>query len=383
MSDHRAFRETLDEYANDLLTHGVVVVPLMDETQRANLERRVWAAIDEFPEYKVTGRDVQRVLGGCGLLGNPSSFHHPCIRSMRRFLNRLFVRELMRAYVARLYGPEFVGAVRLESLFDRLCVRCSAFGKPMADEWHRDVYKHEKDDLRPLPSTLPGGDKDVIFGGWWNLDGRDQHFVGLVGSHRESYPTQGGFDVFSREEIAALGFSERRWEQRSKTIGHSLRTNELGDIVVPPGHMILFPQNLIHAVKSGKQPPTPALRLYHGFRLTCEDRPLFEYEAQKDGGVPRVPSGQLAVMYARNHYAAFANAKTTRWRKWGETVFKDVCLYERKVGCFVYKTPGSISNQDVFVNKNRIMPSLTQMGLMSTIFVYTEQDERILRPSPL
>ena len=43
-------------------------------------EEALYDAIDAFPEYKMQGRDTQRVLGGFGALGNPSSFHNPIIR---------------------------------------------------------------------------------------------------------------------------------------------------------------------------------------------------------------------------------------------------------------------------------------------------------------
>ena len=63
--------------AEDLATLGVVVFPIMREDERSIWEQEMWDAIDEFPEYKTKGRNAQRVLGGFGAFGNPSSFHHP------------------------------------------------------------------------------------------------------------------------------------------------------------------------------------------------------------------------------------------------------------------------------------------------------------------
>ena len=52
--------------AEDLARHGVAVVRVFDEVARAHWEARIYAAMDDFPEYKLQGRGVQRVLGGFG-----------------------------------------------------------------------------------------------------------------------------------------------------------------------------------------------------------------------------------------------------------------------------------------------------------------------------
>ena len=70
--------------AEDLRTYGVVVLPILSDYKQWS--DRIWTAMDEFPEYRVKGRNVQRVLGGFGALGNPSSFHHPTIRALRNEL---------------------------------------------------------------------------------------------------------------------------------------------------------------------------------------------------------------------------------------------------------------------------------------------------------
>lgn len=80
-----------EEAAQDLHTLGVAVVPFLDHSSREHWEVLLWNAMDDMPEFKVRGRGVQRVLGGFGALGNPSSFHHPTVRSFRRKVKRLMV----------------------------------------------------------------------------------------------------------------------------------------------------------------------------------------------------------------------------------------------------------------------------------------------------
>lgn len=67
-----------EKTAKALHKYGVVVVPVYTtDTERKKWEDRFWQALDEMPEYKVRGKTAQRVLGGFGAFGNPSSFHHP------------------------------------------------------------------------------------------------------------------------------------------------------------------------------------------------------------------------------------------------------------------------------------------------------------------
>ena len=67
-----------------------------DLIKKENTEDNIFKMLDEMPEYKIQGREVQRVLGGFGALGNPSSFHHPIVQDLRNDLkknvfNKIFI----------------------------------------------------------------------------------------------------------------------------------------------------------------------------------------------------------------------------------------------------------------------------------------------------
>lgn len=387
--------QNMEDYAQDLHELGVTIVPVMDDTSRAWWEGLLYRAMDEFPEFKVKGRDVQRVLGGFGALGNPSSFHHPTIRQFRRKVKRLVIRDLMRAFV-KLRFPKYHTRINLEVLFDRLCVRKSSFREPTPESWHRDIYDSEEYRLRDLPQTLPVDapnlpplyakmTMDMIFGGWINLDRRNQYFVGLPAT-QDDQVAGGGFSKFSESDIKRLGLNERLAQQANKRIGFSLMTDESGNIIVPPGHALVFFQRLIHSVKGGAQPETPALRVFHGFRLTTEESPLFDIEGVVDNGaVPRIPSGQMPPMYSKNHYAAFNSATESYWRNWAGNTFREMCLYHRKVkgNNTDYYTPGSRDDRNKAANKGRYMPSLSEMGLWSDEYRYSREEQAALFPEPL
>ena len=364
----------------DLAAYGVAVVPLLDAAARARWERALWAAADEFPEYVVTGRDARRVLGGFGAWGNPASFHHPTVRAFRRVVKRALV-DALREYAREVELDDDVAA---EMLFDRMCVRYDPFLSPSAESWHRDVYDGDAFRLRALPRTLRGGTaRDQIFGGWTNLDERDQAFVGLVGTHDETFATaSGGFAVFDERDVARLGFDARLRAQAGWSFGATIATNERGEVVVPPGHAIVFRQDLVHAVKSGPQPRTPALRVFHGVRLTREAVPLFEDldAVLADGAVPRIPSGQLPPMFSKNHYAQFGKADGARWREWGARTFRPACLYERTTNGHRYWLPGG---RERSLRTARAMPSLAAMGLHDARFEYSAADRAALWPERL
>ena len=351
---------TFDDQARMLARYGVITKRIFrDDAMRQRWEARVFDALDECPEFKVKGRDAQRVLGGFGALGNPSSFHHPTIRDLRRLIKREITTPLFEAY-ARQQGLD---DARLEMLYDRVCVRAEAFGNVTEETWHRDIYDGAKHGLRALPSTLDGGKRDdEIFGGWVNLSDQPQRFVGIAGAHRGQRAATaqrqgGGFASLTPEQVREERVEERLARQANHKFG-SCRCDEKGHIIVPPGHMVLFYQRLLHSVAKGSSPKTPNLRLFLGNRLTCEHVSLFENldRVIENNAVPRIPSGQMPPMYSVNHYMFFS--KDPKYRDWAARTFDARCLFQRmtKDGTF-YFTPGSRDDVDPHANKGRYMPS--------------------------
>jgi hypothetical protein len=375
--------DIMDDASKDLVHLGVAVVNSFDTVSSRYWNSQLFKAMDRFPEYKERGTEVQRVLGGFGALGNPSSFHDEDVRLFRRMRKKNIFRPVMAAYVKLLFKGVPHKNINIEALFDRLCVRCEAFNRPVAESWHRDIYGAEKYKLRQLPHSLPGDKQDLLFGGWTNLDHRDQKFVCLFSTHNEDIKGQKGFAEFSKQEIVTYKFNERLLKQAQRAYGLTIHTDEKGYVIIPPGHTIIFQQQLIHSVVSGPQPDTPALRVFHGLRLTTETAPLFDVSsAIENGGVPRIPSGQIPPMFSANHYQFFASHE--RYQKWAERVFRRECLFERvtKTGT-IYYTPGSNGNRNRAANTGRHMPSLSEMGLWDERFEYSEREKRAMCPQRL
>lgn len=405
-------------YADDLLRLGVAVVPIFPTLGTLEEERvRLLAAMDSFPEYAAKGFVVQRVLGGFGALGNPSSFHHASIRRLRCGVKKRLAKKLFVDYCRLRFGATACEQhdVRLESMFDRVCVRAAAFGEVTPEAFHRDVYSesahvNKKDQargtLRPLPRSLPqslplphssapadGPTPDLICGGWLNLDREPQYLAGILGSHEPSVlgpplPSPTGFAM----ELDQAGCRQRLEAQAERIFSPHIRTDARGYVIVPSGHAVVFVQGLVHTVARSRHKgvvhPGLSVRLFHGFRLTTETMPLFDIKGIiETGAVPRIPSGQVPCMYSSNHYAFFS--KHERYRQWGEKTFVPEALFQRSTPSGVkYYTPGSAYNTNPAANRGRYMPSLKEMGMLSTqeqkdAFAYSAEDERTMLPERL
>lgn len=420
--------------ASALHRDGYVVIasPFTNDTlwHEVNLARR------EFPEYlsaSVRAADAQQVLGGFGALGNPASFHHPTVRNVRRRCKRevvapvLFELAKMRnvvdlketkidgsakvrtradeelntkqeaaGYAAKSMNcaatntgkgtakdsPELGKKYRVEALFDRLCVRCKKFGAPGQESWHRDSYDFKKyqssTDATHLKPLVKG---DVLFGGWINCNSvkedeedRNQYFSCVPG-------TQDSIDDvdFEDDDGAAKerdtggdggGFNVVRDVARMTSYESAKRM-----VVVPPGHVLIMQQSLVHEIAKSVPGTIPSIRLFLGHRLTKSKEPLFDETTIwiQDQAVPRIPSGQHPPMFSSNHYAAVL--KGGALATWGEKMFKPEFLHTRitvSAGrSLTYKVPSAFPH--------RGMDSLRAYG-RGMCSAYTDDDIAVMKP---
>jgi hypothetical protein len=243
-----------------------------------------------FPEF-LPGQGPY-VLGGFAAYANPSSFHSPFVKQLRKAtFEKVVSSQIFQTYLQEV-RPDTHKEFRLEVLFDRVLHRFPG-QKPNAETAHRDV----------TPSKfLREEDDDLVFGGWLNLTSHEQFFVGKPGSHlgvRNTYEVSQAHEGFCTLDTKSEEYQEY---QRTKQ-----------KFVVPPGHLVIFPQHLIHEVLSQKS-PHEQFRLFFGWRLTRGNSTLFpEKETTIDTlGVPRIPSGQTPAIFSSNHQSVFKN-KAFNW----------------------------------------------------------------------
>jgi len=258
---------------SSLIIDGISTIKILDkdyETEFKDIEKT-------FPEYKDTATTF--VLGGFGAYGNPSSFHNPLVKKLReKALNK--VKQIFREYLQN-KRPENYGDYKIECLFDRMMHR-HIKQVPSAETAHRDVTPGK---------LLKEEDDDILFGGWINLSKHDQYFIGLPGSHLEfknTYEVSKAHIGFCKLDIKSDDYKEYQKNKKK--------------FVVKPGHIIIFPQHLLHEVLANKS-ENEQFRLFTGWRLTLSNTVLFTNKEQTIDNldVPYIPSGQVPSIFSKMH----------------------------------------------------------------------------------
>lgn len=306
----------------DLMKDGFCVVPFI--TEHKKYKELFDAAISSMPEFKPSAKTY--VLGGFKALGNPGSFHNWFVRHMRWRAHLEMYQTVWNKHVTE--------DLRLEQIMDRMLLRPTG-ATVSSESWHRDIcIKQEK------------GDK--VFGGWVNLNIKEtQYFCCVPQSHTEvKEDDQKGFYKLNDTSY-----------YRSRAI----------KVAIPPGHLIIFFEDIIHMVYGGKA-KYDIYRLFIGWRLTRSSTPLFDLKLEEQG-VPLIKSGQRPPLYARLHW--------TNWRSKIVEFSKHLhenCLEDRKV------LSGPHKGQSFRVCK-QFLPSLKELGL-PLYDSYDEIEKAILMPQP-
>jgi hypothetical protein len=262
-----------------LIKEGVQTLKIFENDH----EQEFIQMMNEFPEYKKDASPC--VLGGFGAFGNPSSFHHPLIKNIRKqVFDKLIDSGILQEF---LHHFNYQG-YSIEVLFDRVMHRYPK-QKPSAETAHRDV----------TPTEFLGTD-DIIFGGWVNLSKNFQYFSYLPESHLNEN------SLINSIQVGLEGFNKiNEYELINFKMNKQL-------ITIKPGEMIIFPQHIIHEVLA-KGYNYHQYRLFLGWRLTKSNTLLFKNkgEAISELGVPLIPSGQKPPICSPCHYM-FKN-KTFNW----------------------------------------------------------------------
>jgi hypothetical protein len=264
---------------------GVVTIPVIDPRYIKDLRNKFMNTLRGFPEYKRNpenpdldsfGNTLVYVLGGFAALGNPASFHNDLVRDLRQKCRKAVIplfKELIDSYVDKKLRSE----TKLEMLFDRMMYR-QISQQPVAESWHRDVIP---------PDRIQ--DNDELFGGWLNLDEGDQYFSCIPGSHlgKRQKDLDKGFATIPKDEVVIIG-----------KYRHKFR--------VPSGHMIVFPQYILHEVVSQISKKN-MMRVFTGWRTTISNDCLHLNTKEKikmQAAMP-LPSGQEPPMFSRMHESMY------------------------------------------------------------------------------
>jgi len=321
-------QETLtNDYMQQLLERGVAVIPYPEDIRKNfNCAR----FLSEQKEFIRPDKDTTKfVMGGFGAFGNPSSFHHEEVRRLR-----LSIHTHMLPY----FKQKFSGK-HLESIVDRFAKR-EPGTSVTAESWHRDISNVHKKKTHGEPD-------DTIFGGWVNLDEKTtQYFTCVPSTHTE--PVVGaGFAKITKTDQP---FYNSKKEQ----------------ISVPPNHLIIFNEKLVHAVTPSKI-KTDTCRLFMKYRITSNPNcPLFPtadiLKIIDEQGVFPLSLEQIPPMYSKMHMV--------NWRDRVEEFslnFHPQFLEQKKL-----KTETETTSYVM-----RFMPSLKQAGL-ELFSPYSDEEKQML-----
>lgn len=347
-----------DLYAGELLIRqGYIVLPFLPRSRLAGIRQKIDEELGGFPEfqhplpanyeYKTPRGKTKRVAiqyqgGGFAALGNPSAFHNNTVRQLREWVMHPIV-SLMRGVLRTQLSPEVARHYKLEQIIDRLMVRPAGL-KPTAEAWHRD-------------ETPSAEASDMIFGGWVNLDDRNQMFSGSAGTHRitvgDAKERGKGFFCLPKAQHA-------RYKQRQVKV------------VIPPGHVFVFFENMVHEVVAKAQ-RYDQYRLFTAWRLTQSDQPLHgtvETEAcLQQQGVMRLKSNQMPPMYAKLW-------ATNHWRRlsaWSQALFPPALLRTHTIASGRYQGTS-------YEHVDQHMPSLQALGLRK-YRDYTAREKQLYWPN--
>lgn len=327
-------------YVQQLRQNGVVVIPVLTPAGVAKANALFKEALLSFPEYlpHAPGADIKYVGGSFGALGNPSSIHNAFVRHLRWDMHCL-----LRSFWQQMGQGKGVHVVT-----DRMCIR-RPDGAVAAESWHRDT----------TPAEFVQAE-DEIFGGWINLDlVKPQNFNGLLGSHT-SNPiaaltvtdrTSAGFSVFDKEQQKLLeahreSIEKARWQT-----------------TIPPGHLLIFYQELIHEVAKGSKSANghDEYRLFTAWRLTRAATPLapcLPDDYFSEMALPLLKSDQPMPMWPKVGYRNGAGAAAMNSAyKWSVKTFIPEALEPWE------KTITLPNGDEVYLDKFvvKVMPSLAEL----------------------
>lgn len=345
---HMPGNDELLAAARLLLNQGYCVVRVYTDEETVDRHQSLQEALYQMPEYLPGAKKL--VGGGFGALGNSSSFHLPIVRQMRREAQQVAAR-LFKTYIEERGVPE----MRLEQLVDR--VRVLRTGAEITSElWHRDQT--------PRKANPAVTERDLIFGGWISLNGT-QRFSAIKGSHNDPIAAANankGFAPLTKEESERYSADKQR----------ALEAGEAWYIEVPPGHMLIFQQEMIHEVVGGKHKGEDQLRLFTGWRLTPSTTSFIKNPREffDEQGITNIKSDQTPDMYPDRPWSS-STATRLGLAKWSAETFQPYVLEQRSV-----QSGKAKGETHTLVPKH--MPSLYELSLKRTAWrVMQEMQQRL------
>jgi len=301
-------------------------------------------------EYKLKSAQAMFVGGGFAALGNPASFHNQFARKLRARIHQHVINMIFKPPLMSHTDLKF------EQVIDRMLFR-RADQTVSAENWHRDQAKL---------ATVG----DDIFGGWINLDLKDdvknysgnQIFSAAPGTHNEVGNQNHGFKTIKKKDRGKYNKKRKR-------------------IVIPPGHILVFYERLVHEVATNNTENTKKdrFRLFLGWRLTTESTSIIPDlpERLTNRKSLLLKSGQHARMtprtYISNHGA--------KGEAWSQKYIKEGLLYTHTFGKDALKSGYSRNIVHEVINEG--IDELVPEDELVNFPEYSENEQALYQPNSL
>lgn len=331
-----------------LYRFGVSTIPIIDPKDLKQVNEEYHKTRVGFPEYEriplteltPNGEELVYVLGKFAALGNPSSFHNEWVRKYRMMCYKAVRKEILKPLLKSSFAINFDNG-HTEMLFDRIMWRIPG-QQPPRETFHRDV----------IPSRFID-DHDEVFGGWLNTDMKSQYFSAIPGSHLGiSLKTlQPGFARVANEDLGVIKMDTMSFE-------------------CPPGHMIIFPQYIVHEVLS-KIATRYMGRIFTGWRLSNSPRTLHpdKVERMRKQAIMQLPSNQEPPMFSSHHNSAWLqkpfhlidsqNPLEYSTLEWGAETFKDSLMEDIKG---IIRLPRYLKSLEYYSKKDSTIKKYREYG---------------------
>ena len=245
---------------NSLTYNGYIVLPIFSENEEYNLafyENEFLRTAMQSPELQHKMEHNRFVLGGVGYVPFAS----------------LWYSEIVRRITAEVYhkvleqNPFDINENKYFCMLpDRPLVRFPGQAVVEKGKWHQDDAANSVDGT------------DLIYGGWVNLNSDvTQYFKAIPGTHNPNHPI---FNTLEQKNGGKRGYSDFK-SKKDQTYLTNYWKNEVKNLIeIPPGHVLIFQENLIHTVFPNPPINKPLLRLHTSFNISSSKIPLHDRPTQ-------------------------------------------------------------------------------------------------------
>ena len=242
---------------NTLTTQGYIVLPVFDTDELTKVSTTFLNTAMKSPELTNDIEHTRFVLGGVGYVPFASLWYSEIVR----YITKTIYKKTMKQ------NPFEIGENEYFSMLpDRPFVRFPIQAVDEKGKLHQD----------DATNSVVGIDN--IYGGWINLNTDvTQYFKAIPGTHNPQHPI---FEKLQQKNGEKRGYSNFKENSDQKCLANHWKNEVKQLIEIPPGHILIFQENLIHTVYPNPPINKPILRLHTSFLISTSNVPLNDIPTQ-------------------------------------------------------------------------------------------------------